>query len=452
MALTETTRNQGTGSASASATRYFLSSNSLLDASDTALTPDHVVPQLDAGLTHSASLTITIPANTPAGSYFLIAKADAAGVVTETNENNNTLAKSIQIGGDLAVSTFTVPAKAGAGASISVSDTTINQGAGPVASSATRFYLSANLVLDAGDTLLTGTHAVPSLDAGVSHTASTTLSIPANQATGAYYLIANADGDSQVPETQESNNTSFRGVQIGPDLAVSSLSGPSKGAAGVPFVVTDTTTNQGGGETGGSTVSFYLSADGTFDAGDTSLNVSRTIPTLAAGATSSAQTTLTIPAGTPAASYYIIAKVDPENAVVETQEGNNTDWFSIKIGADLWPRSFSVWPVKGVAGATVTGTDSVINQGGAAAGASTTRYFFSTNNTLDANDTPVGQRAVPVLVAGATNGGTIALQIPPGTAPGNYYFLAQVDAFGVVEESPETNNVTYASIQVTIVP
>ena len=30
--------------------------------------------------------------------------------------------------------------------------------------------------------------------------------------------------------------------------------------------------------------------------------------------------------------------------------------------------------------------------------------------------------------------------------------LAQADAFGVVDESPETNNVTYKSIQVTIVP
>ena len=144
LAITETTRNQGTGTASPSTTRYFLSDNSLLDANDTPLTPDHGVPQLEAGLSHSASLSLTIPANTPAGTYYLIAKADATSVVTETNETNNSLIKSIQIGGDLAVSTFTAPAKAGAGTSISVSDTTINQGAGPVASTATRFYLSAN--------------------------------------------------------------------------------------------------------------------------------------------------------------------------------------------------------------------------------------------------------------------------------------------------------------------
>jgi subtilase family serine protease len=331
LAITETTRNQGTASASASTTRYFLSTNSLLDANDTALTPDHAVPQLQAGLSHSASLSITIPANTTAGSYYLIAKADATGVVTETNETNNTMAKSIPIGGDLTVSTFTAPSKGGAGTSISVSDTTINQGAGPVASSATRFYLSANSVLDSGDTLLSASHSVPSLDAGISHTASTTVTIPANQATGSYYLIAKADGDSQVPESQESNNTGLRTFQIGPDLAVPNLSGPSQATAGAPFVVTDTTTNQGGGAAGGSTVAFYLSTNWTFDASDTSLNVSRTLPALAAGGTSSAQTTLTIPAGTASGTYYIIAKADPQNALAETSESNNTDWFAITV-------------------------------------------------------------------------------------------------------------------------
>ena len=48
-------------------------------------------------------------------------------------------------------------------------------------------------------------------------------------------------------ESQESNNTNTRGFQVGPDLALAGFSGPSKGAAGIPFVVTDTTVNEGGG-------------------------------------------------------------------------------------------------------------------------------------------------------------------------------------------------------------
>jgi subtilase family serine protease len=372
--------------------------------------------------------------------------------VAETNESNNTNTRSIQIGGDLAVSSFTAPSKSGAGSSITVSDTTINQGAGPVASSATRFYLSVNSLFDAGDTLLSGSHGVPSLDPGISHTASTSVTIPVDQATGAYYLIARADGDAQVLESQESNNTNTRGFQIGPDLALSGLSGPSRGAAGIPFVVTDTTVNQGGGGADPSTVVFYLSADWILDAGDTSLNASRAIPALAAGGTSSAQTTLTIPPGTASGVYYVIVKVDPQNALVETQEGNNTAYFSTRIGPDLWMRSFWASPASGASGATVTGNYSVMNQGGASAGGSTLRFYFSTNSALDASDTPVADRAIPALAAGITSSGTIGLQIPPGTAAGTYYFIAQADATGIVDESPETNNVTYTPIQVTIVP
>ena len=139
--------------------------------------------------------------------HYVFAKADAANLVAETNEANNTLPKSVQIGGDLIVSAFTAPAKGGAGRTIAVSDTTANQGAGPVASTATRFYLSVNSLLEPGDTLLGEAHSVPTLDAGAGHSASINLTIPANTATGVYYLIAKADGDSQVVESQETNNT-----------------------------------------------------------------------------------------------------------------------------------------------------------------------------------------------------------------------------------------------------
>jgi subtilase family serine protease len=290
------------------------------------------------------------------------------------------------------------------------------------------------------------------LDSGASHAASTNVTIPANQTTGTYYLIAKADGDSQVLESQESNNTTVRSFQVGPDLAVSSFSGPSKGAAAGSVVVTDTTVNQGGGDAGASAVAFYLSSNWVFDAADTYLNVSRAVPPLASGVTSSAQTTLTIPAGTASGMYYVIAKVDPQNTVPETQESNNTDSFSIRVGPDLAVSSFGSSPLNGAPGATVNRNYTVMNQGGDGAGASTIRYYFSTNYTLDATDLPIAERTVPPLGAGQSNGGSVALQIPAGTAAGTYYFLAQADAFGVVDESLETNNVTSAPIQVTIVP
>ena len=50
-------------------------------------------------------------------------------------------AREITLGGDLVVSTLTVPATGGIGSTLAVSDTTRNQGAGSVGPSTTRFRI-----------------------------------------------------------------------------------------------------------------------------------------------------------------------------------------------------------------------------------------------------------------------------------------------------------------------
>jgi hypothetical protein len=58
-------------------------------------------------------------------------------------------------------------------------------------------------------------------------------------------LFAKADADSAVAETQETNNTTLRLIQVGGDLVVSAMTVPLKAGAGTSIVVSDTTTNQG---------------------------------------------------------------------------------------------------------------------------------------------------------------------------------------------------------------
>ena len=70
------------------------------------------------------------------------------------------------IGADLVVSTFTVPATGGAGATITVSDTTTNSGGGAARPLSPGSISPRNSTLDATDTLLTSAHAVPGLAAG----------------------------------------------------------------------------------------------------------------------------------------------------------------------------------------------------------------------------------------------------------------------------------------------
>jgi subtilase family serine protease len=154
------------------------------------------------------------------------------------------------------ISSLTVPATAGPGTTITVGDTTKNQGGGGAAASTTTFYLSANTSLDGTDVLLAN-RPVGTLAAGATNVGATTLTIPAATATGTYYLIASADGAGIVAETTETNNANVKSIKIGPDLVVSAVTAPPTAGAGRTITAGDTTTPRRGGA-GASATGFYL--------------------------------------------------------------------------------------------------------------------------------------------------------------------------------------------------
>jgi subtilisin family serine protease len=450
LSVNDTTTNEGSDSVGGSVTRFYLSSNGTLDAGDTPLEGGRVVSPLAPGISSQGITDVTIPAGTSAGLHYLIAKADADAAVPETSETNNTLAKSFYLGSDLVVSSMTVPSRGGAGTSITVDDTTSNAGGGGAAASFTRFYLSSNATWDSGDTYLTGGHSVPALAEGAEDVGSTTLILPADIATGTHYIIGRADADNAVLEAKETNNTISRSIQIGPDLDVSAFTVPGEGGAGLSFTVSDTTTNEGGGAIASTVMKFYLSANSSVDATDKVIG-SRTVPGLAAGGFSNApSTTLTIPANTAVGTHYVIARADADGAVTETSETNNTYSRTIKIGPDLRVSTLTASASSVAAGAVVTMTDKITNDGGGGSGTSVTRFFLSVNSTLDASDiafTP--GRSVPVIAPGGFSTGHTSLTIPAGTAPARYYILAKADGDNGTTETSETNNVLARSITVT---
>ena len=442
--VTDTTANQGGGSAPASSTTFYLSVDAAWDAGDVAIGA-RAVPALAAGGSSAGSTPATIPAGTPAGTYHVLAVADATGAVVESQEANNVNARIVQVGADLVVSSLTVPATAGAGASLAVTETTANTGAGPAGASVTAFYLSADALLDAADVHL-GSRVVPALAAGASSTASTVVAIPAGTATGAYYVLARADGGGVVGESQEGNNVTARAVQVGADLAVSAFSAPSGAGAGVPFTVTDTTVNRGGGTAAASSTGYYLSADSALDAGD-ALVGARSVPVLGPGASSVGSASVTLPAGTAPGTYYLIARADAGDAVAESQETNNVSARVLQVGPDLWGAALSA-PAAVGAGVPFTVSQTTANQGGGPAGASTTAFYLSSNTTWDAADVPLGSRGVPALAAGGSSAASTSLALPADTPAGTYYLLARVDDGQAVAESLEGNNVASALLRV----
>ena len=162
-------------------------------------------------------MTLLLPASVSTGSYYVLEAVDAGLLVTESTETNNTRASgAIKVGPDLTVVSLTGPSSVVRGGSMTVSDTSRNQGGGAArTSSTTRFYLSSNATLDASDVSLGARTAGP-LAAGAQSQVPTTLTVPTGTAPGTYYVIARADDASAVAETSETNNTRTAVVRVDP--------------------------------------------------------------------------------------------------------------------------------------------------------------------------------------------------------------------------------------------
>jgi subtilase family serine protease len=445
ISVTDTTRNQGSGAGSASTTSFYLSVNSLLDASDTLLgTRD--VPALAPGVSDVATTPLIVSATTAAGTYRIFAKADGANQFVEGSENNNVRSAVIKIGPDLVISTLTAPANVGEGLPFTVSYTAANQGGTTSGATVTRFHLSLNFSLDPGDVSLQS-HPVNQLDAGTSQPGSVPLTVPSGTPGGLYYLFAVADADAQVAESSETNNNRYVSIRVGADLRVADFDVPARAAVGSTISVTDMTSNVGIGPAGASRTAFYLSANSLLDANDFDLDAFRSVDPLNAGASSVGTTVVTLPAAASTGVWYLLAQADAAGQVAESLETNNVRFAAINLGPDLSVSAASA-PGTVVAGTSITVTDTVKNSGADIAPPSTTRFYLSVNSLLDANDTLLGaERSVPALGVDATSMGSTSVAIPAGLS-GRHYLIIVADGDGVVVESKETNNTRTISLTI----
>jgi subtilase family serine protease len=320
-AVSYTAANQGGTAIGPTTTRFYLSLNGSLGATDVPL-QTHGLNQIEAGASEVGGATLTIPVDTPGGLYYIIAVADGFNLVPESSESNNVRYDTTRVGADLRVSALTVPVRASVGATISVTDTTINSGLSGAGSSRTTFYLSLNSSIAAGDIQLTPSRPIDPLAVNVASTGTTELTLPPAAVAGSWYLIASADDGREVAEATETNNIKYAAISIGPDLTVSSWTVPGTVVAGSAIVVSDTVKNIGEIAPPSAT-RFYLSLNTALDAGDILLEGQRDVPALGYNVVSTGPTTLTIPTGL-SGRYYLIIVADGNSVVAEARENNNT--------------------------------------------------------------------------------------------------------------------------------
>ena len=229
------------------------------------------------------------------------------------------------------------------------------------------------------------------------------------------------------------------------DLTVSALTAPATAGAGSAFSVTDTTKNQGTGNSAGSTTRFYLSTNFLLDGPDVPLG-SRTVPPLAAGASDTATTSLTMPAGTATGTYYVIALADGDNAVTETAETNNTDKSAtLKIGGDLVLTAVSA-PATAAAGTAISVTQTT-EKSGIGIGSGIVDWILSVCQHRRRADRHISRKwTCGRTRAGETATRSMSLQIPADTVSGSYYVIGVADWNNVVAETVETNNTKASGI------
>jgi len=298
---------------------------------------------------------------------------------------------------------------------------------------------------------------VGALDPGATFTCQGTVTYAG---AGTFSAWAQVDTTGAVVEVNETNNVSGPraitvAAPVGADLIVAAVGNPPASAApGKAFTITDTVKNQGGATAPVSTTRYYLSADATKNAGDTLLTGTRNVPGLAAGAQSAGTATVTVPLATAPGTYQLLACADDLQVVAEVNEANNCRAAAgaVVIGLpDLVETAVTNPPVAARPGTSFAVTDTARNQGILAAGASTTRYYLSTDALRSANDVLMtGTRAVPALAPGAISTATTTVTIPAATAPGTYFLLACSDDAKVVAEGDETNNCRASAATVTV--
>ena len=311
-------------------------------------------------------------------------------------------------------------------------------------------YLSTNDNIETTDTLLSVQNYNWNFGALGSVTVNMVpVTIPSNTPPGNYYLGVIYDNATDG-NTANNDSDGWDAVAITvtkPDLDVTAFSVPASAQPGDVIAASNTVQNIGSAAAGSFRVGIYFSSDATCNTSDTLIG-SRTIASLAAGASSAANTPATIPSGAAVGTRYICAVADDLGAVAESNESNNSASTSLTIvQPDLTFPALGA-PAKASPGGGITISNTVRNDGTAAAGAFRVGLYLSDDANCTRGDMLLGSRALAGLAAGASSAANTGVTIPAGTALGSYFVCGIADDLAQVAESSEANNTNSAALAV----
>lgn len=267
---------------------------------------------------------------------------------------------------DYSTINFTGPSNANPGGTIVMDFTIQNTGnaAGDGSGGLDRFYISNTPDLNGNYTELKSTNTA-SMAAGASFNVNSgNLTIPPNTNNGNYYILFFIDSDNVVNESNESNNIVSYPISIGgnsgtPDYSISNytLDGNSNTitvSPGQTVMGSLIAQNEGNGNaTQTTTGKYYYSDDNSLGANDPVVGTDNISP-LGAGQQTTETETITIPTNAQLGNRFMFYKIDADNAINESDEGNNVGLVKLEVVAGTGPTAnFTADKTNPCAGETV---------------------------------------------------------------------------------------------------
>ncbi len=322
LAITESFEIQNTGADDGSANILwyaYYSSDTILDGTDTEISNGQIdIDEFNLGTTTGGSISGTWPG--ASGTYYLIVKVSAADETDSTNNYTPSGSFTISSTGnvDYIVSSVSSDYKTvTTGSPLSESFTITNAGTAGTNDISWQAYASGDTVWDGSDISL-GSGTLSALGTGATSSDISLSSIDWPATPGSYYLVITVSTtDSGEIDTNNEGYSGLFTVNDPPDYEIFSTSFPIETLGAE--LVNETDLSMIGAHTftikemntasGMQTITWnaYISTDAVLDGLDTNID-SGTIPALAAGATSAAQTvTGSIPATY--GYYYLLLQI-----------------------------------------------------------------------------------------------------------------------------------------------
>jgi len=457
--------NIGNAAAAATISRLRLNQSSTATSPSDVSLGDVSTPAISAGSTASGlSKLVTIPSSTPAGIYYIWVVADNTSVLNQSNVAND-YARSASftvtvtvLKPDLAPNNVQLGATTVlAGGTLNVSFDMPNIGNAAAAATISRLRLNQSSTATSPSDVSLGDVSTPAISAGSTASGlSKLVTIPSSTPAGIYYIWVVADNTSVLNQSNVANDYAHSAsftvtvTVLKPDLAPNNVQlGATTVLAGGTLNVTFDMPNIGNAAAAATISRLRLNQSSTGTSpSDISLGDVNT-PAIAAGGTGSGLNKLvTIPASTPAGTYYIWVVGDNTSVLDQSNVANDyahSASFTVTapvLKPDLAPNNVQLGATTVLAGGTLNVTFDMPNIGNAAAAATISRLRLNQSSTgTSPSDISLGDVNTPAIAAGGIASGLNKLvTIPANTPDGTYYIWVVGDNTSVLDQSNVAND------------